>query len=75
MPALALLMRPTENGWVVYLSNGQELIRYRGLGSMQLAVRYLQHYARLTAPPPPSMASRCRRHAQRGLQRLRRHVP
>ena len=45
MPALALMMRPTENGWAVYLSNGQELIRYRGLCSRQLATRYLRRYA------------------------------
>jgi len=37
MPALALLMRATENGWTVDLSNGRELIRYRGLSSRQLA--------------------------------------
>jgi len=46
MPVLALLMRPTENGWAVYLSNGQELIRYRGLSSKQLASRAVGRLAR-----------------------------
>ncbi len=46
MAALSLIMRPTENGWTVCLTNGQELIRYCGFCSKQLALRYLQRYAR-----------------------------
>jgi hypothetical protein len=55
MTAVALLIRPTDNGWGVYLSNGQELTRYRGPWSRTLAVRYLQRYTQ-AAPPrrPPS---------------------
>ena len=45
MPDVALSIRPTETGWAVCLSNGQELTRYRGLCSKQLAVRYLYRYA------------------------------
>jgi len=45
MPALALLVRPTEAGWAVCLSNGQELARYRGPCSKQRAVRSLHRYA------------------------------
>ena len=44
MTALVLSLRPTESGWAVYLSNGQELIRYHGIFSRTLALRYLQHY-------------------------------
>jgi hypothetical protein len=44
MTALALLLRPTNSGWAVYLSNGRELVRYSGWFSRQLAVRYLQNY-------------------------------
>jgi hypothetical protein len=64
MVALALLIRPTEYGWGVYLTDGQELIRYRGLGSKQLALRYLQRYTRSAATPgaarPSQPASRAR---------------
>ena len=44
MSTLSLLIRPTDNGWGVYLSDGQELVRYRGLCAKRLAVRYLQRY-------------------------------
>ncbi len=46
MTALALMMRPTADGWGVYLSNGRELARYRGFWSKQLALRYLRRYMR-----------------------------
>lgn len=46
MTAVALMIRPTNGGWAVYLTNGQELARYRGPGSNMLATRYLQRYAR-----------------------------
>jgi hypothetical protein len=44
MTGLVLLLRPTESGWAVYLSDGQELVRYNGWFSRQLALRYLEHY-------------------------------
>jgi hypothetical protein len=44
MSALSLLIRPTDNGWGVYLSDGQELMRYRGLCAKRHALRYLQRY-------------------------------
>ncbi|MGI8414539.1 MAG: hypothetical protein ACR2LV_12170 [Solirubrobacteraceae bacterium] len=44
-------MRPTKNGWGVYLTNGHELTRYRGFGARWLALRYLQRYARSTSAP------------------------
>lgn len=50
MAALALVMRPTVDGWAVYLTNGQEVARYRGLWSEQLALRYLRRYVRPTTP-------------------------
>jgi hypothetical protein len=40
MTALALTIRPTRGGWGVYLTNGRELIRYRGIGSRSRALRY-----------------------------------
>ena len=36
------MIRPTDTGWAVCLTNGQELIRYRGLFSKRLALRCLQ---------------------------------
>ncbi len=47
MTALALLVSPTQDGWGVFLSNGQELVRYRGPWSKQLALRYLRRCLRL----------------------------
>jgi hypothetical protein len=41
MTALALMIRPTRDGWGVYLTNGRELIRYRGIGSRFRALRYV----------------------------------
>ena len=50
MTGLSLMLCPTESGWAVCLSNGQELVRYNGWFSRRLAVRYLESYARqLTA--------------------------
>src|SRR3954447_18931335 len=42
MTALALMIRPTGDGWGVYLTNGQELVRYRGIGSKWRAAQYLR---------------------------------
>ena len=42
MTALALMIRPTGDGWGVYLTNGQELARYRGIGSKWRAAQYLR---------------------------------
>ena len=52
MMALALTIRPTDNGWAVYLTNGQELARYRGFCSKQLALHYLQRYTRSSLAAP-----------------------
>jgi hypothetical protein len=53
--ALSLMMRPTVDGWGVYLTNGHELARYRGFCSKQLALRYLQRCTRsLSRSPRPS---------------------
>jgi hypothetical protein len=41
MTQLALMIRPTQDGWGVFLTNGREVIRYRGIGSRFRALRYL----------------------------------
>jgi len=63
MTALALVIRPTDHGWGVYLTNGQELVQYRGFFAKQLALRYLQRYTRPTPRPrsSPRPAHRARR--------------
>jgi hypothetical protein len=45
MTALALLIERVSDGWAVYLSNGVELVRYRGLFARQRALRFAAHYA------------------------------
>jgi len=45
MTARALMIRPTAGGWAVCLTDGQELIRYRGPFAKRLALRYLHRYA------------------------------
>ena len=41
MSALTLILRPVPGGWAIYLSNGHELARYRGLAARWRALRYL----------------------------------
>jgi hypothetical protein len=41
MAVLTLMVRPTHDGWGVYLSDGREVVRYRGIGSKYRALRYL----------------------------------
>jgi hypothetical protein len=41
---MALTMRPTGDGWGVYLTDGGELARYRGFFSRRLAERFLRRY-------------------------------
>jgi hypothetical protein len=55
--ALALMIRPTDEGWGVYLTDGQELVRYRGFFAKQLALRYLQRYTRAALRPRSSPRS------------------
>jgi hypothetical protein len=45
MTSLALLVDRIPHGWAVYLSNGVELARYRGLFAKQRALRFASHYA------------------------------
>lgn len=42
MTALALQMRPTPGGWGVFLTDGRELARFRGLTARWRALRYLR---------------------------------
>jgi hypothetical protein len=51
------MIRPTDEGWGVYLTDGQELVRYRGFFAKQLALRYLQRYTRAALRPRSSPRS------------------
>jgi hypothetical protein len=51
MTSFALMLRPTDSGWAVCLSNGQEVVRYYGWFSRRLAVRYLERYTKQLHPP------------------------
>jgi hypothetical protein len=63
-----VLTGPTADGWAVYLTDGREVARYRGIGAKRRALR---HVARLAggrssmAPEPPEHA----RHAPRAPDR------
>jgi hypothetical protein len=60
MSALALMIRPTEHGWAVYLTDGREVARFRGPGSKWRALCYLASATNAqrtpavakTGPPP-----------------------
>ena len=41
MSALTVMLRPVPGGWGVYLSDGRELARFRGLASRWRALRFL----------------------------------
>ena len=42
MTALELMVGPTTDGWAVYLTNGYELARFRGIAAKWRALRYLR---------------------------------
>jgi hypothetical protein len=50
MTAVALMLRPTGDGWAVYLTDGRELARYRGLYSRRRAERFLERYVGSLVP-------------------------
>jgi hypothetical protein len=41
MTALTMMIAPTSDGWGVYLSDGRQLARFRGIAARWRAVRYL----------------------------------
>lgn len=41
MNALALMLKPIDHGWAVALTDGRELVRFRGLCAKRRALRYL----------------------------------
>jgi hypothetical protein len=41
MHALALMLKPIDQGWAVALTDGRELARFRGLCAKRRALRYL----------------------------------
>jgi hypothetical protein len=43
MPALAMMIAPTSDGWGVFLSDGRQLARFRGIAARWRALRYLSN--------------------------------
>jgi len=41
MNAVALMLKHIHHGWAVTLSDGRELVRFRGFGAYHRALRYL----------------------------------
>ncbi|MGH3264065.1 MAG: hypothetical protein ACRDNS_18955 [Trebonia sp.] len=41
MTALALMVGPSGDGWAVFLTDGREVARFRGLGAHYRALRFL----------------------------------
>ena len=54
MTTLAFMIRPTGDGWGVYLTNGRELVRFRGIGSKWRAAQYLRQLRDGWDPVPSS---------------------
>ncbi len=46
MRAVALIVRPITLGWAVQLSDGRELVRFRGPGALRRAQRYVTRITR-----------------------------
>jgi hypothetical protein len=46
MTALALMIGPTRDGWAVYLTNGREIARYRGIYAKRRALRHAARFGR-----------------------------
>ena len=46
MTTLALMIGPINHGWAVYLTDGRELARYRGLGARCRALRRARQLGR-----------------------------
>jgi len=42
MTALALMIRPTPDGWAVFMTDGRELARFRGIAARWRALRYIR---------------------------------
>jgi hypothetical protein len=41
MSLLAVMLKPIPGGWVIVLTNGQEIARFTGLAAKRRALRYL----------------------------------
>jgi hypothetical protein len=41
MNAAAVILKPIDHGWAVALTDGRELVRFRGLCAKRRALRYL----------------------------------
>ena len=49
MPALSMMIAPTPDGWGVFLSDGRQLARFRGIAARWRALRYLTNLTGLSS--------------------------
>jgi hypothetical protein len=47
---LAIILKPLAWGWAVCLSDGRELVRFRGPGARERALRYLHSELGIAMP-------------------------
>lgn len=45
---LNVILKPSSAGWSIYLADGREVARFRGLGSHRRALRYVSQLGRST---------------------------
>jgi hypothetical protein len=50
-PSLRLILKPTGHGWAVCLTDGREVVRFRGPGSRWRALRYLARATNALSAP------------------------
>lgn len=48
MNTLNVILKPSSAGWSIYLTDGREVARFRGLGSRRRALRYVSELGRST---------------------------
>jgi len=58
MSALALMIGPTRDGWAVYLTNGSEIARYRGIWAKRRALRHATRFGHRKRRSPLNVAGR-----------------
>jgi hypothetical protein len=55
---LGIILKPTDDGWAVCLTDGRQLARFRGPGARWRAARHLARYSHSFLSNRPGAASR-----------------
>jgi hypothetical protein len=51
MKALAVILKPLDHGWAVTLTDGRELVRFKGFCAKRRALRYIAGQGRVRGAP------------------------